>query len=345
MSITGEREIVLRVQDLRTEFRTRRGVVRAVNGVSFDIHRGEIVGLVGESGSGKSVTALSILRLVPSPNGRIVSGKILFEGRDLLSLSPRELRRVRGAGISMILQDPLTSLNPVYSVGNQIGEAFRVHDLNRDSTETLLRRVVAMLRRVGIPSPEVRMHHYPHQLSGGMRQRVVAAIALASSPKLLIADEPTTALDVTIQAQFLDLLRTLREADGLSILFITHDLGIVAQLCDRVVVMYAGIVVETGPVRRIFKEPAHPYTDGLIRSVPTLRRGGARLFQIEGQPPDLTRLSSGCPFAPRCQRARDLCEEAAPPETSLPGGGSVRCWYPRVPQGDLDGLSVAEVRP
>ena len=317
---------MLAVEELRTYFSMRAGVVKAVDGVSFTIRAGEIVGLVGESGSGKTNVCLSILRLVPQPAGRIVGGTVCFAGRDLLALSEQEFRRIRGRDITMILQDPQTALNPVFSVGNQVAETFRFHDLATDG-QSLTQRVVNALRRVQIPSPESRLRDYPHQFSGGMRQRVMAAMAVASAPKLLIADEPTTALDVTIQAQFLDLIRTLRREANLAVLYVTHDLGVVAQLCDRVLVMYAGRIVESGDVTQIFQNPGHPYTRALIESVPVLGQRRQRLYQIEGQPPNPLDLPSGCPFHPRCPRAAGSCREKMPDEAPY-GSGSVRCFFP-----------------
>jgi oligopeptide/dipeptide ABC transporter ATP-binding protein len=323
------REPLLTVEGLKTHFVTRDGVVKAVDGVSFSVSEGEIVGLVGESGCGKTMTSLSILRLVPAPAGRIVAGSIRFMGRDLLKLSDAEMRAVRGRDISMILQDPLTSLNPVYSIGNQVAESFNFHREGNTDQRKVMDRVIEVLRWVRIPSPERLIHSYPHQLSGGMRQRVSAAIAIASRPKLMIADEPTTALDVTIQAQFLQLLKQLRSEANLSIIYITHDLGVVARLCTRVIVMYAGRIVESGPVRAIYKAPAHPYARGLMQSVPRLGDQRERLFQIEGQPPHMRNMPPGCPFRPRCSDAQDICGREMPPETRVGDGHNVACWFPR----------------
>ena len=321
---TRDRQPLLQVRDLRTYFFTRAGVVKAVDGVSFAVQRGEIVGLVGESGSGKSNVCLSILNMVPKPAGRIVSGEILLEGTDLLSLDEREMRAVRGRDISMILQDPLSSLNPVYTVGDQVSEAIATHHPVRGAD--LRRRVIDALQKVHIPGAPARRKDYPHQFSGGMRQRVMAAIAVSCAPKLLIADEPTTALDVTIQAQFLQLMRELRGSD-MGILYVTHDLGVVAQLCDRVLVMYAGRIVESGPVEQIFRAPRHPYTAALIGSVPVLGGRRGRLYQIEGQPPDPLAQPVGCRFAPRCPRADERCH-AEEPADSEEQRTTFRCWYP-----------------
>ena len=322
---------LLSVEGLKTHFSTRDGVVKAVDGVSFDVHDGEIVGLVGESGSGKTMTSLSILRLVPAPGGRIVAGKVRFRGRDLLQLSDAEMRSIRGGQISMILQDPLTSLNPVYSIGNQVAEAFQTHRQAVKSRTRLSERVVNVLKQVRIPAPERLVRSYPHQFSGGMRQRVSAAIAIASQPKLMIADEPTTALDVTTQAQFLQLLRQLRDEANLSIIYITHDLGVVARLCTRVIVMYAGRIVESGPVRAIYKNPAHPYTRGLMRSVPRLGDHRDKLFQIQGQPPHLLNMPPGCSFRSRCSAAQDICGQA-PPDQKVGDRHSAACWFAGQPE-------------
>jgi len=331
------REPLLVVDGLKTQFVTRDGVVKAVDGVSFSVSQGEIVGLVGESGCGKTMTSLSILRLVPAPAGRIVAGRILFRGQDLLGLSNSEMRAVRGRDISMILQDPLTTLNPVYSIGNQVAESFIFHSEGNTDRRKLTDRVIDVLRRVRIPAPERLLRAYPHQFSGGMRQRVSAAIAIASRPKLLIADEPTTALDVTVQAQFLKLLKQLRSETNLSIIYITHDLGVVARLCSRVLVMYAGHIIESGPVRAIYKSPAHPYTRGLMNSVPRLGDQRERLFQIDGQPPNLRNMPPGCPFRPRCSDAQEICGRELPPQAPAGESHSVACWFPRLaarPQGD-----------
>ncbi|MBI2886240.1 MAG: ABC transporter ATP-binding protein [Chloroflexi bacterium] len=321
-------EPLIQIRDLRTYLYTRRGVVKAVDGISFDIHEGEIVGLVGESGSGKTMTSLSILQLVPQPAGRIVGGSIMFEGEDLLTLPESRLQEIRGERISMILQDPLTALNPVYSIGNQVAEPFQFHPKEDGRGATIRNRVVEVLQRVGIPAAETRVKDFPHQFSGGMRQRVCAAIAIAPRPRLLIADEPTTALDVTIQAQFLRLLKQLQQEFNLAVLYITHDLGVVARLCNRVVVMYAGKIVETGDVTRIYKQPAHPYTQGLMQSVPRLGMKRERLFQIQGQPPDFLDLPQGCPFWPRCPQAQDVCKVEEPPVAAVGTAGTVRCWFP-----------------
>ena len=314
---------LLRVENLRTRFYTARGVVKAVEDVSFTVRKGETLGLLGESGSGKSVTALSLLRLVPQPAGRIVGGRIVFRGEDLLQMPETGMRRIRGKQISMILQDPLTSLNPVFTVGDQVAEPLRVHNL---AAGRIMERVLELLRQVRIPDADARVNAYPHQFSGGMRQRVVGAIAIASEPGLLIADEPTTSLDVTIQAQYLRLLKELQRQSDLAIIFITHDLGVAARVCDRVAVMYCGRIVEEGNVRELFESPAHPYTQGLIRSLPRLDRREARLSSIPGQPPLLHDLPPGCPFAPRCPEATERCRRESPPEVRLSPTRRVSCW-------------------
>jgi len=322
-------EPLLRVEGLKTHFHTGRGVARAVDGVSFTLGRGETLGVVGESGCGKSVTALSILRLIPSPPGRIEGGAIHFDGRNLLDLTEREMRSVRGREIAMIFQEPMTSLNPVFTIGNQIAEAITVHE-KRPKAEVQA-RVVELLKLVGIPAPEARAHEYPNQLSGGMRQRAMIAMALACDPKILIADEPTTALDVTVQAQILDLMAGLRERLGMSILLITHDLGVVAEFCDRVAVMYAGRVVEQATAAEIFANPRHPYTKGLLQSVPQGRGDYTRrerLSAIPGSVPDLTALPKGCLYANRCPLARDRCRESEPGLDAVGDAHTARCFFP-----------------
>ena len=299
MSLRGNSvKNVLEVKDLKTYFFTRSGVVKAVDGVSFTVNEGETLGIVGESGSGKSISCLSILRLVPEPAGRIVSGEIFLDGDNLLKKSLSEMRRIRGSKISMILQDPMTSLNPVYTIGNQVIEPIKLHQ--KLAKQNAREKATEMLSMVKIPAPEVRMKEYPHQMSGGMRQRIVGAMALSCQPRLLIADEPTTALDVTIQAQFLKLLKSLQKELNISLIVVTHDFGIVAKICDRVVVMYAGKIVENAPIRELFNNPQHPYTQALIESLPKLEVERERLASIEGQPPDLGNLPPGCKFAPRC---------------------------------------------
>ena len=316
----------LDIRDLTVAFDTDGGAVPAARGISYSLEEGEVLGVVGESGSGKSVHALAIMRLIPAPPGRVESGEIWFGGQDLLRIGGREMRGVRGKQISMVFQDPMSSLNPVYTVGFQIRETLRLHlGLARGAAT---RRAVELLDLVGIPDPRRRLASYPHELSGGMRQRVMIAMALAGNPKLVIADEPTTALDVTIQAQIIELIKRLREELGLTVIWITHDLGIVAGLAHRVNVMYAGYVVERGPVRAIFKRPSHPYTMGLLSSMPRMdRKGAGGLRPIPGRPPDLARLGPGCPFQPRCPLADEGCREEMPPfdETGDPGHG-VRCW-------------------
>lgn len=317
------RDSLLEIRDLRTVFSSSEGTAVAVDGVSFDVRRGETLGMVGESGCGKSVTSLSILRLVPSPPGRIASGAVFFEGADLLKKTEHEMRKVRGNHISMIFQEPMTSLNPAFTVGDQIAEAIALHQ-NTPPRESM-ERAAQMLKLVGIPLPERRVKEYPHQLSGGMRQRVMIAMALSCNPQLLIADEPTTALDVTIQAQILDLMRRLKNELDMSILLITHDLGVIAEMAERVVVMYAGQIVEEAPVVPLFETPLHPYTSGLLASIPRLRAGRERLHVIEGIVPLITNLPPGCRFWPRCPMARMRCREEAPELEAAGEGRWVRC--------------------
>ncbi len=303
---------LLEVRDLHTEFRTGAGIVPAVDGISYTVERGETVAIVGESGSGKTAGALSILRLVPNPPGRITRGEILFGGRDLLRLSDEEIRQVRGSDIGMIFQEPMTSLNPVLTIGRQITETLEQH--READRATAQKRAVELLRLVGIADPVRRLKQYPHQLSGGMRQRIMIAIALACDPKLIIADEPTTALDVTIQAQILELMKQLTHRLDVALIIITHNLGVVARYANRVNVMYAGRIVESGPAAQIYHDPRHPYTMALLRSVPRLDRPRqARLDPVDGQPPDLTRLDAGCSFRPRCRFAVEACASARPP--------------------------------
>ena len=323
-SATGSIQPLLQVEDLRTHFFTRRGVIKAVDGVTFSVAPGETLGIVGESGSGKTMTALSLLRLVPQPGGRIVGGKILFDGVDLLQLSEDQMRDYRGSKLSMILQDPMASLNPVYTVGEQVAEPLRQHQ--GLTGKSLWDQVTEALRLLRIPSPRERLHNYPHQMSGGMRQRVVGGIAISCLPKLIIADEPTTALDATIQAQYLAHLKDLQRQTNFAMIFVSHDMGIVARMCDRVAVMYAGKVVETAPVRDLFKNPQHPYTIGLLNSVPRLDRKIDRLASIEGQPPLLLNLPPGCRFAPRCYAAFDRCREEEPPRVDAGEAHVASCW-------------------
>src|SRR6266404_2632638 len=315
---------VIDVRDLRTHLVTRWGTVKAVDGVSFTVAEGETLGLVGESGSGKSMTCLSLLRLVPRPAARILGGRVLLDGEDLLAKSEAEMRKIRGRRIGMILQDPMSSLNPVFSIGMQVREPVALYHGLRGSA--LAARAAELLAAVQIPSPAERLRAFPHQLSGGMRQRVVGAMAIAAPPRLLIADEPTTSLDLTIQAQYLGLLKELQERHHFAMIFVTHNLGIVAKMCERVAVMYAGRIVEMGPVREIFTSPRHPYTQALLESVPRLGARAERLIAIEGQPPDLARLPAGCAFAPRCPSVMERCRVEAPPETLVEAGHVTRCW-------------------
>jgi len=319
--------MILEVKDLKTYFFTRRGVVKAVDGVSFYVAKGETLGIVGESGSGKSITCLSILRLVPEPAGRIVNGQIILAGEDLLSKSEREMRQIRGKRISMILQDPMTSLNPVFTIGYQMGVPIKLHQrLDRKAVEE---KVKDMLRNVHIPSPDVRMGEYPHQMSGGMRQRIVGAMALSCQPQLLIADEPTTALDVTIQAQFLRLLKEIQQASKISMIVVTHDFGIVAKVCNRVAVMYAGRVIECANIRNLLNAPSHPYTVALLESLPKMDNEVRKLYSIEGQPPDLANLPPGCSFVSRCSQAMEICKKEPPVQSTVGEGHTVSCWLAR----------------
>ena len=315
---------LLVVENLKTHFFTRRGITKAVDGVSFTLHAGETLALVGESGSGKSVTCLSLVRLVPEPAGRIVGGRVLLEGDDLLRKSAAEMRRVRGKQIAMVLQDPMTSLNPALTIGSQVSEVLRLHQGLRGTP--LRERVLEALRRLRISAADTRLSHYPHQFSGGMRQRVSSAIALSCAPRLLIADEPTTSLDVTIQAQYLDLLKEVQAAAGVAVILVTHDFGIVAANADRVAVMYAGKIVEMGTTLQIFDNPRHPYTQALLRCLPDVGLRDRQLVEIGGQPPDLAQLGPGCPFAPRCPARQPICEEAYPPPVPVEDGHEARCW-------------------
>ncbi len=317
--------LLLSVKDLKTYFYTDDGVVRSVDGVDFTIRKGDTLGMVGESGCGKSVTALSILRLIQQPPGKIVSGEIWFKGENLLKKTPEQMRKIRGNDISMIFQEPMTSLNPVYTVGDQISEAIVLHQkLNK---EKALKKTVEMLKLVSIPSPESRIHEYPHELSGGQRQRVMIAMALSCNPDLLIADEPTTALDVTIQAQILELIKKLKDEIGMSVLMITHDLGVIAEVSHDVVVVYAGKVLEYADVKTIFKNPKHPYTIALQNSIPRVTdKVGKKLEVIQGGIPDPLDLPTGCKFHPRCKFAIDLCKKEEPKLEKMEGNHIVRCW-------------------
>ncbi len=319
-------EILLEIKNLKTVFHTYDGDVKAVDGVDLTIHRGEIVGIVGESGCGKSVTSLSIMRLIPSPPGEIQADKMVLNGKDLLTLSEEELYKIRGNEISMIFQEPMTSLNPVYTVGEQIMEALELHQGMDEKTAR--KKAIEVLDLVQIPSPHKRVDDYPHQLSGGMRQRVMIAMALACHPSLLIADEPTTALDVTIQAQILDLLRKLQQDLGMAIMLITHDLGVVAELVKKVVVMYAGVVVEKADVKDLFAKPLHPYTQGLLTSMPRLDQEQEKLNVIPGAVPNPLNLPSGCRFHTRCQQCMEICRQEEPP-IFKDNGREVRCWLYR----------------
>jgi oligopeptide/dipeptide ABC transporter ATP-binding protein len=317
---------LLRIRGLRTIFTTEDGTAAAVDGLDLDVQHGETLGLVGESGCGKSVTALTIMRLIPSPPGEIVSGEVLFEGTDLLKLSESAMRKIRGNDISMIFQEPMTSLNPVFKVQDQIAEVFRVHrDMSRSEAAEA---AVKMLKKVGIPSPEKRAKDYPHQMSGGMRQRVMIAMALACDPKLMLADEPTTALDVTIQAQILELMNEIKAEKGTGIILITHDLGVVAETADRVAVMYTGKIVEEAPADELFSSPQHPYTIGLLKSIPRIDEEKGKKFRlhvIKGMVPDMRRLPPGCTFQDRCPEVQEICKEP-PALEKKPSGQLVRCW-------------------
>lgn len=334
---------LLKVTDLHTSFFTPAGEVKAVNGVSFSLDKGKVLGIVGESGSGKSVTAYSILQILSSP-GKIVSGSVLFQGEELVGAPKEKMNEIRGNKISIIFQDPMTSLNPVFTIGNQLMEAIMLHtDRNRKQAKE---RAVEMLRLVGVNEPEKRIKQYPHEFSGGMRQRVMIAMALACEPDILIADEPTTALDVTIQAQILDLMRDLQKQLGMSIIMITHDLGVVAEMCDEVIVMYAGEVCERGTAEEIFYNPQHEYTKGLMRSIPTVNNGGKRLEPIGGTPVDLLNMPDGCPFAPRCDNCMKVCLKHKAREMTVATDHISSCWQnvkAAIRHGDMTQQEVEEM--
>ena len=315
MSMSSQNANLLSVRNLRTYFETEDGTVKAVDGISFDLKRGETLGIVGESGSGKSVTNLSIIRLIPEPPGKIVSGEVLFHGQDILKLSPGQVRQIRGKQISMIFQDPMTSLNPFMRISGQLMESTQLH--LGHTRKQAYEHAIQMLEMVGIPDARTRVDGYPHEFSGGMRQRVMIAMALSCKPELLIADEPTTALDVTIQAQILELIKKLKQDTGTSVILITHDLGVVAGMTDYIMVMYAGKVFEQAPTRELFACPGNPYTKGLLRSVPDPTSEQGSLYQIPGLPPDVAHLPPGCPFSPRCERAEDICRREFPPFVQL----------------------------
>jgi len=340
--IKADTEYLLDVRNLKTYFKTMDGIVRAVDGVDFRIKPGRTLGIVGESGCGKSVTSLSVMRLIDRP-GWIEDGQIFFNGQDLLELSEEQMRRIRGNKISMIFQEPMTSLNPVYTIGNQIGEVLRLHKHMRG--REVRDRSIEMLRRVGIPAAERRLSDYPHNLSGGMRQRVMIAMALATDPQLLIADEPTTALDVTIQAQILDLMRGLSEDFNTAVMLITHDLGVVAEMAHDVTVMYTGQVVEHGTVYQVLKEPKHPYTQGLLASIPSAVVKGQRLHAIKGSVPNPLNLPKGCTFAPRCPYAMDICWRQEPRLLDIGQGHMVHCWLHQTPRASTSMSSAAAPAP
>jgi oligopeptide transport system ATP-binding protein len=328
---------ILEVKNLHTSFFTHMGEVQAVRGISFDVEKGDILGIVGESGSGKSVTSLSIMGLVDQP-GKITEGSIMFYGKDLVNLTHQELSEIRGNDMSMIFQDPMTSLNPVFRVGNQIKEILKTH--TEMSKEERNERAIELLKLVNIPEPETRIKQYPHQFSGGMRQRAMIAMAISCNPKLLIADEPTTALDVTIQAQIIDLLKKLKDTQDLSIIIITHDLGVIAEICNKVIVMYGGLVMEQGSVFHIFDHPEHPYTKGLHQSVPKNVTGEKkRLIPIDGTPPDLLEPPTGCPFYPRCAHAMEICRQKRPPLFEIEPDHLAACWLHDKDAPDVEGYT------
>ena len=318
-------DVILKVDNLKTYFNTDDGIVKAVDGVSFELRKGEMLGVVGESGSGKSVTNLSLMKLIPSPPGKIVDGTAMFDGENIFDMNESEIRKLRGNRISMIFQDPMTSLNPFLRIATQMIETIMLHqDLDKEGARA---RAVEMLEMVGIPNPEKRINDYPHQFSGGMRQRVMIAMALSCDPEILIADEPTSALDVTIQAQIIEVIQDLCRKLNTAVIMITHDLGVVAGICETVCVMYAGRIVEKGSNDEIFKDPKHPYTQGLIKSVPRLDKPtDERLYSIDGQPPNVINLPECCPFHPRCDRAMDKCRNTYPPVKTFGEGREVRCW-------------------
>lgn len=317
-------ETILEIRDLCVEFQTVEGTVQAVNHLNYTLEKGEKLGIVGESGSGKSVSSLGMLQLIPNPPGKITGGEILYKGQDLVKASEKEMQKIRGNEISMIFQEPMTSLNPIIKCGKQIAESLRLH--RGMDKKAALEEAIRLMQSVGIANPAVRAHEYPHQMSGGMRQRVMIAMALACQPQILIADEPTTALDVTIQAQILDLIRELNESLGTSVIFITHDLGVVSELCDAVIVMYTGHIVERLPVRELFTDPKHPYTRGLLHAIPRITKERNPLMTIEGAVPNPTERITGCSFSPRCPHATDRCRQEAPPERQIGERHSVRCW-------------------
>lgn len=317
-------EKILEIKDLCVEFQTVEGTVRAVNHLNYTLHKGEKLGIVGESGSGKSVSSLGVMQLIPNPPGKITRGAIIYKGEDLVHASEKKMQQIRGNEISMIFQEPMTSLNPIIKCGQQIAESLRLH--RGMKKKEAMEEAIRMMRAVGIANPEVRAYEYPHQMSGGMRQRVMIAMALACQPQILIADEPTTALDVTIQAQILDLIRDLNESMNTSVVFITHDLGVVSELCDTVIVMYTGKIVEKAPVRELFKDPKHPYTVGLMNAIPRITKDRPPLQTIEGVVPNPTERIYGCSFSPRCSHATEQCRHEQPPIVNLSDERQVRCW-------------------
>ena len=317
-------EVLLEIKDLCVEFQTAEGTVHAVNHLNYTLHKGEKLGIVGESGSGKSVSSLGMLQLIPNPPGRITKGEILYKGQDLVKASEKEMQKIRGNEISMIFQEPMTSLNPIIKCGKQIAESLTLHWGMKK--KEAMEEAVHMMQAVGIADAELRAHEYPHQMSGGMRQRVMIAMALACQPKIIIADEPTTALDVTIQAQILDLIRKLNRKMGTSVIFITHDLGVVSELCDTVIVMYTGHIVEQAPAAELFAEPKHPYTRGLLDAIPKITKDRSPLKTIEGMVPNPTERTEGCSFSPRCPHATDRCRREAPPVKQISDTRQVRCW-------------------